>query len=87
MLFCRDIKIFHKLHTQGSGQKNAYWVKNCFLRQEVHYYMVYVADCPESNLQVCNYPQKRRICRKHAPIFMAIFALVERQPTSATLLS
>ena len=75
MLFSRDIKIFCNLHTQGSGQTNAYWVKNCFLGQEVHYYMVYVAYCPDSNLQVCNYAQ------------MAVFALAERQPTSATLLS
>ena len=37
----------------------------------------------ELNLQICDYPQKRRICRK---ICMAIFAPDERLPSSATLL-
>ena len=44
----------------------------------------------ELNLQICNYAQKRRICRKIANMrqtktFVAIFTLAERLPTSATL--
>ena len=55
--------------------------------------MVHIAYYTELNLQICNYAQKRRICRKnstHAKLkttFAAIFALVERLPTSATLLN
>ena len=52
--------------------------------------MVYIAYYSDMNLQICNYAQKRRICRensKYAPDkkIMAIFALAERLPTSATL--
>ena len=36
-----------------------------FLGQEVHYYMVYIAYFTELNLQICDYAQKRRICRKN----------------------
>ena len=50
----------------------------------------YIAYRIELDLQLCNYAQKRRICRensKYAPdkSFVAIFALAERLPTSATL--
>ena len=34
-------------------------------RQEVHYYMVYIAYFTELNLQICDYAQKRRICREN----------------------
>ena len=59
--------------------------------QEVHYYMVYFAYFTELKMQNCDYVQKRRICCKKVntrltKIFMAIFALAERVPTSATLL-
>ena len=61
-----------------------------FLGQEVHYYMVYIAYFTELNLQICDYAQKRRICRENCKnaldeIFMAIFAPDERLPSSATL--
>ena len=63
--------------------------KIAFLWQEGHYYMVYIADYTELNLQVCSYAQKRRICREHAPDdnLYGHFALAEGLPTSATLLS
>ena len=61
-----------------------------FLGQEVHYYMVYIAYYTESNLQKCNYVQNKVFVAKkgkYTPedIFMSIFALAERLPTSATL--
>ena len=31
---------------------------------EMHYYMVGIANYTELNLQICNYGQKRRICRE-----------------------
>ena len=34
-------------------------------RQELHYYMVYIAYFTELNLQICDYVQKRRICREN----------------------
>ena len=53
--------------------------------------MVYIAHYIELNLQIGDYAQKRRICRKYSKyafdeIFKAIFAFDERLPTSATLL-
>ena len=56
----------------------------------MHYYIVYIAYYIDLSLQICNYAQKRRICRKNSKyaldeIFTAIFALAERLPTSATL--
>ena len=55
------------------------------------YYTVYIAYYTDLNLKLCNYTQKQRICRensKYAPDerFLAIFALAERLPTSATLM-
>ena len=35
------------------------------LGQEVHYYMVYIAYFTELILQICDYAQKRRICREN----------------------
>ena len=65
--------------------------RTVFLGQEVHYYMVYIAYFTELKLQICDYSQKRRICReivntRLTKIFMAIFAPDERLPSSATLL-
>ena len=62
-----------------------------FLGQGVHHYMVYIAYYTELNLKICSYMQKRRIGRKKSKytfdeFFLAIFALAERLPTSATLL-
>ena len=77
---------FVAIHTlfEISGQKSA------ILGQEEHYYMVYIAFYTELNWQICNYAQKRRICRGNSKYafyehFMAIFALAERLPTPATL--
>ena len=36
-----------------------------FLKQEVHYFMVYIAYFTELNLQICDYAQKQRICREN----------------------
>ena len=50
--------------------------------------MVYIAYFTELDLQICDYAQKRSICRensKYAQNIMAIFAFDERLPTSATL--
>ena len=52
--------------------------------------MVYIAYYTDLSLQICNYAQKRRICRKientHlTKVLMAIFALAKWLPTSATL--
>ena len=35
------------------------------LGQEVHYYMVYIAYFTELKLRICDYAQKRRICREN----------------------
>ena len=51
-----------------------------FLGQEVHYYMVYIAHFTELNLQICDYTQKRHICRENCK-----YAPDERLPSSATL--
>ena len=66
MLFLQ-IKICRNLRTfwRSLGKKSAFWVKKSVFRQEVHYYMVYIAYFIELNLQICDYAQKRRICRKN----------------------
>ena len=73
------------------------WAKKClfgsitvFLGQEAHYHMVYIAYFTELNMRICDYAQKRCICRENYKyaldeIFMAIFAPDERLPSSATL--
>ena len=78
------------MHFLGDfGQKKLSF-GSVFLGQEVHYYIVHIAYYTELYLQICNYLQKRRICREIAntrltKVFVASFALVERLPTSATL--
>ena len=52
--------------------------------------MVNIAYYTEFNLQICNYAQKRRICRENCnyaldKIFMTIFAADERLPSPASL--
>ena len=64
--------------------------KTVFLGQEVHYCMVYIAYCTELNLQICDYAQKRRVCRKHCKYaldenFHSHFPPDERLPGSTTL--
>ena len=49
-----------------------------------------IAYCSELNLQVCNYAQKRRICRENSEYapdedLCGSFALAERLQTSTTL--
>jgi len=74
------------------GKKVLFGVKTVFLAQEVHHYMGYIAYYTGQNLQICNYTQKQRIFRENSEYapdenFRAIFALAERLPTSATLVS
>ena len=46
------------------GQRRcSFGSKTVFLGQKVPYYMVNIAYYTEFNLQICNYAQKRRICR------------------------
>ena len=47
-LFCRDLRTFWR----PLAKKSAFLV---FLRQEVHYYMIYIAYFTELNLQICDY--------------------------------
>ena len=37
-----------------------------FQGQEFYYYMVFITYYTELDLQICNYMQKRRICRKNS---------------------
>ena len=72
MLFCRKLRFvaIYALFEELWAKKVPFWVKTVFLGQEVPYYMVYIAKYIELNLQLCNYAQKRRICRensKYAP--------------------
>ena len=57
---CRDIKIWCDLPTfwKSLGNKVPFWSKTVFLRQEVNYYMVYIAYYTELNMQICNYAKK-----------------------------
>ena len=53
------------------------WVKIVFLGQEPYQYMIYIEYYNELRLQLCNYAQKRRICRENSKdkIFVVIFAI------------
>ena len=55
---CRDLRTFWRTF----GKKSAFLGQE---GQEVHYYMVYIAYFTELNLQICDYAQKQRICRKN----------------------
>ena len=48
------------------AKKRLFSSKTVFLGQEVYYFMVHIAFFTELNLQICNYVQKRRICRKNS---------------------
>ena len=58
------------------GKKSAFLGQN---GQEMHYYMIGIANYTELNLQICKYAQNDES-------YMAIFTLAERLPTSATLI-
>ena len=67
-LFCRKLRFvaIYALFLEIFGHKKGlFWVKTVLLWQEVHYYMVYIAYCTDSNLQICYYTQKPRICREN----------------------
>ena len=68
MLFCREL-IFVAIYALFGdlwAKKVPFWVKTVLLGQEVHYYMVYMAYVTELILQICDYAQKRRICRDNS---------------------
>ena len=48
------------------AKKVFFGVKALLLGEEVHYYMECIAYYTELNLQHCDYPQKRRICRENS---------------------
>ena len=92
-LFCRKLRFvaIYALFGDLRAKKCLLGAKTVFLGQEVHYYTVYIAYFNELNLQICEYAQKRRICREIVntcltKIFIAIYAPDERLPSSATLL-
>ena len=92
-LFCRDIKICGDLRTilKTLGKKSFLLGQKLYILDKKCTITLYIAYSTELNLQTCNSAQKRRIFRensKYAPdeFFLAIFALAERLPTSATLL-
>ena len=66
--FCRKlifVTIYALLGDLWAKKRAFFGQKQCFLGQEVHYYMVYIAYFNELNLQICDYAQKWRICRKN----------------------
>ena len=66
-LFCRELRFvaIYALFGDLWAKKCLFGSKTVFLGQEVHYYMVYIAYFTELNLQICDYAQKQRICRKN----------------------
>ena len=64
---------------QDFGQEKCSFVSNTVYIEKCTY-MVNIANSTELNWQICNYAQKRRICRKNSNCagydsFLAIFAL------------
>ena len=86
---CRDLRTFWR----SLGKKSAFLgQKQCFLGKKctISNYMVCIAYFTELILQTCDYAQKdafeaKIVNTRLTKIFMAIFALAERLPTSATL--
>ena len=66
-LFCRELRFvaIYALFGDLWAKKVPFGSKTVFLGQEMHYYMVYIAYFTELILQICDYAQKRRICRKN----------------------
>ena len=66
MLFCRELRFVEIYALFGDlwAKKVPFWAITVFLGQ-MHYYMVYNAYFTELNLHICNYGQKRRICREN----------------------
>ena len=64
-LFCRELRFvaIYALFEDLWAKKCLFGSKTVFLGQEVHFYMVYIAYFIELNLQICDYAQKRHICR------------------------
>ena len=62
-LFCRELRFvaIYALFGDLWAKKVPFWVKTVLLGQEVHYYMVYIANFTELILQICDYAQKRRL--------------------------
>ena len=92
IVILRSVAIY-ALFRNPRAKKSAYYhymVNIAYYYIAFYYYMVYIACYTVLNLQICNYAKKQRICCKIVntrlpKICMAIFALAERLPTSATL--
>ena len=59
---CRNLLTFWRSLGKKKCQIGS---KTVFLGQEVHYNMVYIAYFTDLNLQICDYAQKQRNCRKN----------------------
>ena len=65
----QPITSLKKLGTSCFGPFSAFfwlWKGPLASGQEVHYFMVYTAYYAELIFQICNYAQKRRMCRKNS---------------------
>ena len=58
-LFCHELRfvIICKLFEDLWAKKCLFGSKTVFIGQEVHFYMVYIANYNEFDLQICNYAQ------------------------------
>ena len=75
MLYCHDIMICCNLRTfwkTMDKRKALLGQKQCFLGKIVPYDMVHIAYYTELNLQICNYAQKRCICREMGKYIFAL---------------
>ena len=61
-LFYRELRFvaIYALFGDLWAKKCLFGSKTVFLKQEVHYFMVYIAYFTELGLQMCDYAQKRR---------------------------
>ena len=59
-LFCRELRFFaiYALFGDLWAKKVPFGSKTVIFRQEVHYYILYIAYFTELNLQICDYAQK-----------------------------
>ena len=53
-LFCRELR-FVAIYALFGQKKCLFGSKTVFLRQEVHYYIVYIVYHTDLDLQICNY--------------------------------
>ena len=89
-LFCRELRLvaIYALFGDLWAKKCLFGSKTVFLGQEVHYYMIYIAYFTGLNLQICDYAQQGRICRKNCKYALDenFHDHDERLPSPATLM-